>query len=177
MNKDLSLKTAFIAATSGLVIALSPITTARDTGCSGGIFPVQVTAGSSNSPGLKPDPGNIETTADLNSILVAISSSTISANAVDQTLFNSLKQKWFNDPAVMYSSDAVKFMNSLAFNELVQLGRKVVPFIGADLSPDTIMHWDLALTQIYGTEPVPEKEFGKPDKMVTRWRKFLAKHC
>ncbi|MGA2401716.1 MAG: hypothetical protein ABSG91_08410 [Syntrophobacteraceae bacterium] len=83
------------------------------------------------------------------------------------------RDAWFNDPSLLISSFAEDFMESDDFRGLVQLGEGIYPYVLKDLDPETAIRWDLVLTQIHGQTVVPEREWGKPDKIASRWTKFL----
>lgn len=87
--------------------------------------------------------------------------------------YASFRDAWFNDPSLLISSFSDDFTRSDDFRRLVQLGEAIYPYILADLSPETAIRWELVLTEIHGESVVPEREWGKPDKIASRWIKFL----
>jgi hypothetical protein len=97
------------------------------------------------------------------------------ANTSIGHLFHSLKDEWFGDPKLMFSSATEDFINSDSFRNLVNIGTDIYPYILEDLTPDTALRWDLVLTSIHGGSVVPEREWGNADKVVSRWSKFLKR--
>ena len=103
-----------------------------------------------------------------------ISLASIASNRL-VSVYESLRDAWFNDPSLIFSSFSEDFTQSDDFRGLVRLGKAIYPFIIEDLDPETAIRWDLVLTQIHGQSVVAEREWGKPDKIASRWIKFLRR--
>ena len=182
-EKPTKLQVAVAAATTGFFLSLSPQPVATEKFPPRTLSPQSVTTGRFPQHAGKPVvlvATEVITTSQ-NSVIqlstnVTVSSdfsfANIATNGVDNA-YESLKDAWFNDPSLLISSFSDDFTRSDDFRGLVQLGKAIYPYILADLSPETAIRWDLVLTEIHGESVVPEREWGKPDKIASRWIKFL----
>jgi hypothetical protein len=83
--------------------------------------------------------------------------------------FHRLAAVWRAETSHLSSS--TKMAEHPAYQEIIGLGRQVVPFILADLAkmPD---HWFAALKAITGANPVDPADRGRIDKMAQAWLKW-----
>jgi hypothetical protein len=114
-------------------------------------------------------------TVDIQHLSKLITDSNVIANNVNKRMFYSLKDRWFNDQFSHFSSSTDDFIKTDSFHELVNLGEQIVPFILEDLNLETAIRWNLVLGRIYQHSIVPQREQGRPGKIVERWSKFLSK--
>lgn len=81
-------------------------------------------------------------------------------------IFLSLRDNWKNQTA--YLSSSTEIVNNPNYQQVIQLGEKVLPLIFEDLKkePD---HWFYALNAITGEDPVKFEDRGNLNKMTQSW--------
>lgn len=80
--------------------------------------------------------------------------------------FTRLKEKWEDD--TKYLSNITDICNHPAYQEIISLGKDVVPYIIIDLS-ETGHYWFWALQKITHEDPIPEEHYGYINKMTQDW--------
>src|SRR5256885_1208340 len=58
-----------------------------------------------------------------------------------------------------------------AYQEIIQLGPEVVPFLLRDLEENE-RHWFIALRTLTGANPIPASAAGNVPKMIEAWQKW-----
>lgn len=91
----------------------------------------------------------------------------------DEAYFADMANQWkrFNFYSVSSKIDA----NHPAYQRIIEMGEKAVPFILAELKkePD---HWFLALNSITKANPVSPSNQGNLEKMAADWIKWGVDH-
>jgi hypothetical protein len=83
--------------------------------------------------------------------------------------FRRLKREW--NAATAHLSSTTKIMNHPAFQEIIQLGSPVVPFMLRDMTERPRL-WVWALAKITGVNPVPAEEAGNITAMSAAWLRW-----
>jgi hypothetical protein len=86
--------------------------------------------------------------------------------------FADLAAKWRKE--TRFSSKAGRMAEHPAYREIVAMGKSAVALILADLEKNG-GHWFIALHQITGANPVPEKSRGKVKEMAAAWLEWGRK--
>jgi hypothetical protein len=87
------------------------------------------------------------------------------AETVEQRL-RRLEAQWQAD--TRFLSDARRITNHPAFQQIIALGKEVVPFLLHDLQAQPSL-WVWALPEITGENPVPASDAGNIRKMSDAW--------
>ena len=90
------------------------------------------------------------------------------AESVEQKL-RRLEAQWKAD--TRFLSDANQIIDHPAFQEIVALGKDVLPFLLKDLEGQASL-WVWALPEIAGENPVPASDAGNIRKMSDAWLKW-----
>ena len=88
------------------------------------------------------------------------------AGATTRTQFYALVREWRSDTAAV-SVDARKFRHP-AFQKIVAMGWPAVPLLLHEIE-HTSGHFDVALREITGDDPVPTKAAGDMRRVVKAW--------
>lgn len=80
--------------------------------------------------------------------------------------FEQLFQTWKSETALLSSATAI--INHPAYQKMIQMGEKVLPFMFIKLQNDP-QHLFYALYQITGENPVPLAHAGNFKKMIADW--------
>ena len=83
--------------------------------------------------------------------------------------FRRLSDEWYRAVA-HHSSDRIR-NNHPAYQEIIALGRPVVPLLLRDLEVNR-RHWFAALRAITGANPVPSEDAGSFPKMAEAWLRW-----
>lgn len=83
--------------------------------------------------------------------------------------FRRLEGTWHAETA--YLSSAAKIVQHPAFQEIIHMGRSVVPFMLRDLERKPGL-WVWALPEIMGADPVPASDRGNIAKMTEAWLRW-----
>ena len=83
--------------------------------------------------------------------------------------FRRLADEWYRAVA-HHSSDRLR-NNHPAYQEIIGLGRPVVPLLLRDLEVNR-RHWFAALRTITGANPVPSEDAGSFPKMAEAWLRW-----
>ena len=78
--------------------------------------------------------------------------------------------------ATVHLSSTSKIVNHPAFQEIIQLGNAIVPFLLRDLSERPRL-WVWALPAITGANPVPAKDAGDIAAMSAAWLRWAKIHA
>ncbi len=105
--------------------------------------------------------------------------STVDSEHTNQSMrarFNMLIEQWHIERR--YISSLSKLANCPSYREIVGMGPDALPFIFAQMrsegnDPD---HWDIALTEITGEDPVPESSYGDSIKIARAWLDWAHQH-
>lgn len=83
-----------------------------------------------------------------------------------KTKFEYLKNTWKQE--TRFNSDIKSIINHPAYQEIIQLGPAIIPFILEELQnkPD---HWFYALTALTGAHPIKAENRGKIGAMAQDW--------
>jgi hypothetical protein len=83
-----------------------------------------------------------------------------------QEKFKKLAQEW--GKATSFHSSIKKKVTHPAYLAIIEIGKPVIPFLLKDLEhkPE---HWFVALSEIIGENPIPEKASGRMDDMAKAW--------
>jgi len=87
--------------------------------------------------------------------------------------FEKLKNQWREE-----TSDISKIRFIIAhpaYEEIIEMGKEVLPFILEDLCCKDPAHWFFALQKISNESPVPKADWGDIPKMTTAWLKWGEK--
>lgn len=87
--------------------------------------------------------------------------------------FNDLKATWESD--TMSSSSVEQIVLHPAYQQIIGMGERVLPFIFNDLARGS-NHWFWALKTITGQDPVKEKNRGRINKMKEAWINWAIDH-
>lgn len=87
--------------------------------------------------------------------------------------FHDLAERWREETE--FSSSVTALFMHPAYQEIIGLGRDVLPFIIQDLAV-TGSNWFWALRAISGENPVPPEERGQVDRMTARWLEWGHMH-
>jgi hypothetical protein len=87
------------------------------------------------------------------------------ADSVEQKL-RRLESQWHSD--TQFLSDAGRIINHPAFQQIIALGKEVVPLLLRDLQVRPSL-WVWALPEITGENPVPASDAGNIRKMSDAW--------
>ncbi len=87
--------------------------------------------------------------------------------------FEALAQRWKRE--TRFCSSTAKLVNHPAYQEIISLGRGVVPLILDELRTDP-RHWFPALQAITGENPVAPEDRGILGKMTTAWMEWAHAH-
>jgi hypothetical protein len=87
--------------------------------------------------------------------------------------FQRLAAAWHK--AVAHHSSTTVRNNHPAYQEIIRLGRDVVPLLLRDLE-DNHTHWFYALRQITGADPIPESAAGNIPQMAEAWLRWAKDH-
>jgi hypothetical protein len=80
--------------------------------------------------------------------------------------FRDLAARWKSD--VRFLSDTNEICGHAAYQEIIGMGARALPFILAELETDPD-HWFWALKAITGADPVPDEHRGNLDLMARDW--------
>lgn len=80
--------------------------------------------------------------------------------------FQQLKQNWLDE--TKFYSDSNEIVNNNNYQEIINLGYDVVPFILEDLKENT-NHWFYALKEITNENPVKKENEGDIQAMKKDW--------
>lgn len=83
-----------------------------------------------------------------------------------ESIFHALVEKWFAE-AGMLSNPSKKFTHA-AYQQIIGLGPRVVPFLLEDLAQGR-GNWIWALSAITREDPVHDEEAGDLTKIAARW--------
>ncbi len=94
----------------------------------------------------------------------------------DDTLFLLHMQRWDEEAGV--TSSPIEMAECDSYRKIVKMGRRALPLIMEQLAanlndPD---HWFMALSEITGEDPVPEKDYGKTLNMAGAWLEWWRKN-
>jgi hypothetical protein len=87
--------------------------------------------------------------------------------------FNALKNIWKKE--TFYISSITEKCNHWAYQQIIGMGREVVPFILKELESN-LDHWFSALCEITGINPVPSESQGKVKEMTFAWLEWARKN-
>jgi hypothetical protein len=87
--------------------------------------------------------------------------------------FRSLEATWLAE--VGYSSSSTELRGHPAFQEIIALGKAVVPLMLQDLAERPRL-WVWALPRITGADPVPASDRGNIAKMSEAWLRWGREH-
>jgi hypothetical protein len=96
-----------------------------------------------------------------------------SASETVSERFARLAAVWRTETAHLSSS--TKMVQHPAYQEIISMGKEVVPLLLADLAkaPD---HWFTALKTITGANPVDSADRGRIDRMASAWLQWGKQH-
>jgi hypothetical protein len=83
-----------------------------------------------------------------------------------ETRFRRLATVWLEETA--HVSSSTELVSHPAFQEIVGLGRPVIPLLLRELASRS-GHWHRALKRIPGIDPVPATDRGNLDKAAEAW--------
>jgi hypothetical protein len=83
--------------------------------------------------------------------------------------FRRLEAQWRED--TQFLSDANRIIEHPAFQQIIALGKDVVPLLLRDLEAQPSL-WVWALPEITGEDPVPAADAGNIRKMTDAWLKW-----
>ena len=94
----------------------------------------------------------------------------------DSSLFLLYMQRWDEEAGV--TSSPIEMAECDSYRKIVKMGRRALPLIMEQLEaemedPD---HWFMALSEITGEDPVPEKDYGKTLNMAEAWLEWWRKN-
>ena len=81
--------------------------------------------------------------------------------------FQLLVAKWTDDTMVF--STWRQISDHPVCQEIIKMGKSIIPFIMSDLQEKLTNHWFGVLTSITGESPVPKQDRGKILKMREAW--------
>jgi hypothetical protein len=86
--------------------------------------------------------------------------------------FHELARQWRE--ATAFTSSTTEMINDQAYQQIIGMGREVVPFLLAELrrEPD---HWFWALKAITGHDPVPPADRGNIRRMAQAWLEWAER--
>jgi hypothetical protein len=87
--------------------------------------------------------------------------------------FRRLEAVWITE--VGYSSSSTELRNHSAFQEIIGLGKEVVPLMLRDLQERPRL-WVWALPRITGADPVPAADRGNIGRMSQAWLQWGREH-
>lgn len=87
--------------------------------------------------------------------------------------FQALRNEWVNETKY-FSSAEQKFLHP-AYQKIIGMGRKAIPFIINDLL-DEPQHWFWALKSITGEDPVPPASRGRIKEMIQHWLQWYIEN-
>ncbi len=93
---------------------------------------------------------------------------TLPAEGVEQR-FRRLEAVW--EAETLYLSDAHRIIQHPAFQEIIDLGEEVIPFMLADLEKEP-RQWVWALPRITGVNPISLADGGNIRKMAEAWLRW-----
>ena len=94
-------------------------------------------------------------------------------NASLQARFEALVQQWLEDTQVVSSFTVI--VSHPAYQEIIAMGPKVVPFILRDLEREP-KHWGRALRAITGAQPVPKEHAGRVKQIAEDWLRWAREN-
>jgi hypothetical protein len=94
------------------------------------------------------------------------SSSVAQPTETVEARFRRLAAAW--EQATGHLSSMTAASNHPAYQEIIHLGREVIPHLLRDLE-DNETHWFIALRQITGINPIPPSAAGNVPKMIEAW--------
>ena|SRR5437868_5735970 len=87
--------------------------------------------------------------------------------------FRRLEAVWRDETG--HLSSTTKIINNKAFQEILQMGESVVPFMLQDLAVRP-RHWVWALPTLTGADPVPSEDGGNIGKMTEAWLRWAQEN-
>jgi hypothetical protein len=87
--------------------------------------------------------------------------------------FEGLTERWLRDTRSASSFTAV--VSHPAYQEIIRMGREVVPFILRDLEKEP-KHWGPALQAITGAQPVPKEHAGRVTRIAEDWLRWAREN-
>ncbi len=87
--------------------------------------------------------------------------------------FYSLKARWQSE--IRFLSDTNEICTHEAYQKIVGMGEKALPFIYFELKNDPD-NWFWALKAITDEDPVPESDRGNLEKMTALWGEWIENH-
>jgi len=90
-----------------------------------------------------------------------------------QARFETLVRRWLSDTLAV--SSASEIVNHPAYQEIIAMGPKIIPFILRDLEREP-KHWAPALRAITGAQPVPKEHAGRVRQIAEDWLRWAREN-
>lgn len=87
--------------------------------------------------------------------------------------FHRLEALWTAETG--HHSSTTKIINHPAFQEIISMGKAVVPFMLREMEEGPSL-WVWALPKIVGVDPTPESERGNMASLSKAWLKWAKEH-
>lgn len=87
-----------------------------------------------------------------------------------QKQFSKLSEEWHNETG--HFSTMFHVYQHKAIKQIINCGLEVVPYIIAEMKLNKDGHWSKVLSIITECNPIPEKHYGKVEKMAEDWIKW-----